>query len=68
MPNSNGGSNRPQRRNAKRHGVACGRDKPIAMPEIMNSNGIRQRLSTIIGHCNHSAVCTLLRWKSQSAT
>ncbi len=68
MPNSKGGSNRPQRRSAKRQGAACGCDNPIAMPEIMNSNGIRHRLSTIIGHCNHSAVCTLLRWNPQSAT
>ncbi|MNN93328.1 hypothetical protein D3C81_2117520 [compost metagenome] len=47
---------------------AVGRISPSAMPEIMNSNGMRQRLSTSIGHCSQSDMWLLLMWNPQSAT
>ncbi|MNR66389.1 hypothetical protein D3C85_1898490 [compost metagenome] len=67
MPNSSG-SNRRQLRSSAVRDSAVGRISPSAMPEIMNSNGMRQRLSTSIGHCSQSDMWLLLMWNPQSAT
>ncbi|MNI44351.1 hypothetical protein D3C73_987230 [compost metagenome] len=68
MPNSRGNSSFQVRRPAKRSNLVSGRISAMATPEIRNSSDIRQRLTNTMGHCSHSAVCTLLRWKPQSST
>jgi len=56
MANTSGSSRRQLRVVAKRKRLPSIPVSPMATPEIMNSSGIRQRFSAIIGHCSHSAV------------
>jgi hypothetical protein len=50
MPNTKGNSKRQVRIPANRSGPRVGWYKPMAIPEIANSSGIRQRLTTILTH------------------
>lgn len=62
IPNTSGSSSRQLRDSASRPGRREAIASPSAIPEIMNSSGIRHRLSAIIGHCSHPAWWALLTW------